>query len=179
MRWPRAGTVGPAAAGEFLLLARRRGRGRRGRAGSLLLSRRTADPVLETVIALVTPYAAYVLAESATSGVTAVVVAGLWSAPGQLRLTAHVRLQVQAVYAVVVFLLESVVFGVIGLELPALVEELPTGSRWWPVQALARRGAAGAGCWDAAVDARGAAGRGGGAAAWRAAGVVRGPGPVG
>lgn len=38
-----------------------------------LIRRRTEDPVLETVIAPVTPYAAHVLAEAAdTSGVTSV-----------------------------------------------------------------------------------------------------------
>lgn len=44
----------------------------------VLIRRRTRDPVLETVIALVTPYGAYVLAEYPhTSGVTAVVVTGV------------------------------------------------------------------------------------------------------
>jgi CPA1 family monovalent cation:H+ antiporter len=60
-----AGAVSlPGAAGRFLAL---------GGGGALvgaavaglvtLIRRRTEDPVLETVIALVTPYAAYVLAE--------------------------------------------------------------------------------------------------------------------
>ncbi|MCC9310602.1 Na+/H+ antiporter [Kitasatospora sp. RB6PN24] len=132
-----------SAGGEFLLL---------GGGGSLvgaavagvvwLIRRRTTDPVLETVIALVTPYAAYVLAESAhTSGITSVVVAGVLLGRSGHRLSdAHIRLQVQAVYAVVVFLLESVVFAIVGLELPALVRGLPKGSGWWPLQALALAG---------------------------------------
>ncbi len=130
----------PAAGGEFLLL---------GGGGSLigaavaalvgLLRRRTADPVLGSVIALVTPYAAYVVAESAhTSGITAVVVAGVLLGRGGHRPSdAQIRLQVQAVYAVVVFLLESVIFSIVGLELPTLVRELPKGGDWWPVQAVA------------------------------------------
>ncbi|MEV7026169.1 Na+/H+ antiporter [Kitasatospora sp. NPDC093558] len=135
------GTVDlPGAGGELLLL---------GGGGSVigavvaglvwLIRRRTTDPVLETVIALVTPYAAYVLAESAhTSGVTSVVVAGVLLGRSGHRLTdAHIRLQLHAVYAVVVFLLESVVFSVVGLELPALVRDLPAGTGWWPLQALA------------------------------------------
>ncbi|MFI9365582.1 Na+/H+ antiporter [Kitasatospora sp. NPDC053057] len=130
----------PAAGGEFLLL---------GGGGSLvgaavaglvwLVRRRTTDPVLETVIALVTPYAAYVLAESVhTSGVTSVVVAGVLLGRSGHRLTdAHIRLQLGAVYAVVVFLLESVVFSIVGLELPTLVRDLPAGTGLWPLQALA------------------------------------------
>ncbi|MBR7827876.1 Na+/H+ antiporter [Actinospica sp. MGRD01-02] len=104
-----------------------------------LIRRRTTDPVLETVIALATPYAAYVLAESAhTSGVTAVVVAGVILGRSHHQLTdARIRLQVDAVYAVVVFLLESVVFSIIGLQLPTLVRNLPPSSTWWPLQALA------------------------------------------
>ncbi|MDH6136636.1 Na+/H+ antiporter [Kitasatospora sp. MAA4] len=130
----------PAAGGEFLLL---------GGGGSLigaavaglvwLIRRRTTDPVLETVIALVTPYAAYVLAESAhTSGITSVVLAGVLLGRTGHRLTdARIRLQLHAVYAVVVFLLESVVFSIVGLELPTLVRGLPEGAGWWPLQALA------------------------------------------
>jgi len=104
-----------AAGGEFFLLA---GGGSVIGAGIALvvtlIRRRTTDPVLETVIALVTPYAAYVLAEGAhTSGVTAVVVAGVVISGTRHRLTdARIRLQLNAVYAVVVFLLESVVFSI-------------------------------------------------------------------
>lgn len=135
------GTVSvPAAAWRFVLL---------GGGGALvgaavagvawLIRRRSADPVLGTVIALVTPYAAYVLGENAhTSGVTAVVVAGvLLGRAGRHVSDAHIRLQVHAVYAVVVFLLESVVFAIVGLELPTFVRDLPAGSGWWPLQALA------------------------------------------
>jgi monovalent cation/hydrogen antiporter len=104
-----------------------------------LIRRRTTDPVLDTVIALVTPYAAYVVAESVeASGVTAVVVAGVVLGRSGHRLSdARIRLQLSAVYAVVVFLLESVVFSIVGLELPTLVRDLPAGTGWWPLQALA------------------------------------------
>jgi CPA1 family monovalent cation:H+ antiporter len=98
------------------------------------LRRRTEDAVLETLIALVTPYAAYVLAELARcSGVTAVVICGLWLGSRSVRLSSGpVRLQVATVYGVVVFVLESVVFAVIGLQFPGLVDELPDLS-WVPV----------------------------------------------
>lgn len=107
-----------------------------------LIRRRTEDPVLETVTALVTPYAAYVVAEGVhASGVTAVVVAGLILGSWAPRLTnASIRLQLHAVYGTVVFLLESVVFSLIGLELPVLIGEL-SGERAWPLQALAVTGA--------------------------------------
>lgn len=95
-------------------------------AGAFLIRRRTEDTVLETVVFLVTPYAAYVGAESVHgSGVTAVVVASIVLSTQATRLTtAPIRLQVSAVSGTVVFLLESVVFGIIGLQLPALVERL-------------------------------------------------------
>src|SRR5205085_3988327 len=102
-----------------------------------LIRRRTEDPVLETVISLVTPYAGYVVAESVGgSGVTAVVVASVILGTQAERLTtARIRLQVGAVYQTVVFLLESVVFGLIGLQLPQLVHAL-SAARWWPLQAV-------------------------------------------
>ncbi|MEV7319497.1 Na+/H+ antiporter [Streptomyces sp. NPDC093970] len=107
-----------------------------------LIRRRTEDPVLETVISLVTPYTAYVLAEAAhTSGVTSVVVAGVVLGGRGDRLTnAGIRLQLHAVYGTVVFLLESVVFSLIGLALPAQVRALSDGDRAWPLYALAVAG---------------------------------------
>jgi CPA1 family monovalent cation:H+ antiporter len=129
-----------AAGGEFLLLA---GGGTvigAAVAGVIaLIRRRTEDPVLETVIALVTPYAAYLLAEIAhTSGVTSCVVAGVILGGRGDRLTnARIRLQLHAVYGTVVFILESVVFSLIGLALPAEVRALGHGNRAWPLYALA------------------------------------------
>ncbi len=101
--------------------------------GVALIRRRIEDPVLETVVALVTPYVSYVLAETAhVSGVTAVVVASVILAGQVPRLTtARIRLQVQAVYQTVVFLLESVVFGLIGLQLPTLVRAVGGHSWAW------------------------------------------------
>ncbi|WP_329562179.1 Na+/H+ antiporter [Kitasatospora sp. NBC_01266] len=170
------GTVSiPAAGGEFLLL---------GGGGSVigavvaglvwLIRRRTTDPVLETVIALVTPYAAYVLAESAhTSGITSVVVAGVLLGRSGHRLTdAHSRLQLHAVYAVVVFVLESVVFSIVGLELPALVRGLPTDSGWWPLQALALAGVLIAVRVLSTLPLTRAVKPSGGRLSWRVAGVV-------
>jgi monovalent cation/hydrogen antiporter len=105
--------------------------------GAFLIRRRTEDPVLETVVALVSSYGAYVLAESIhASGVTAVVVASVILGTQATRLsTARIRLQLAAVFQTVMFLLESVVFGLIGLQLPALLRA--DTDAWWPLQALA------------------------------------------
>jgi len=105
------------------------------------LRRSTVDPVLTVVVALVTPYAVYVGAESLEfSGVTAVVVAGL----GLRRRDPHAgspasRMAVATVYDVVVFVLESGVFALIGLQLPTLVRRLPAGepSPWGLVVVIA------------------------------------------
>jgi monovalent cation/hydrogen antiporter len=51
--------------------------------------------------------------------------------------TGRIRLQLHAVYGTVVFLLESVVFSLIGLELPALVDAVDGGGAGWVWQALA------------------------------------------
>jgi Na+/H+ antiporter len=105
---------------------------------AIVARRRITDPILETVAALITPYAAFLLAESFhASGVTAVIVAGL--AVGRWRpkiTTARTRLQVHAVYQTLIFVLESVVFSLIGLQLPTLVRAL-SSTRQWLLPALA------------------------------------------
>ena len=126
--------------GEFLLLAGGGiGAGLLVAAFNHLVRKRTEEPVTEAVVSLVTPYAAYVLAEAVhASGVTAVVVASVVLATQNAKLsTATTRLRVGAVSETVVFLLESVVFGLIGLQLPTLVRDVAGSSGWWPVQALA------------------------------------------
>jgi CPA1 family monovalent cation:H+ antiporter len=129
----------PGAAGQFVLLG-----GGGALIGALvaglvtLIRRRTKDPILETVIALITPYAAYVAADDLhTSGVTAVIVAGvILGSTGHKLTNAAIRLQVEAVYATLVFILESVVFALIGLQLPTLVRDLPLGEGGWPLGVL-------------------------------------------
>jgi CPA1 family monovalent cation:H+ antiporter len=98
-------------------------------AGVLRVRGRVTDPVLETVVALVTPYAAYVLGEAAhVSPVMAVIVTGLVIGGRRERVTtAQSRLQLHSVYQTVIFLLETVVFSLIGLQLPALIRDLSHG----------------------------------------------------
>ena len=122
-------TVGGAAVGAAVA------------AGVIAVRRRVTDPVLEAVIALVTPYAAYVLGATLdVSGVLAVIVAGLVIGTYRDRITtAQTRLQLHSVYQTVIFLLESVVFSLIGLRLPALIRALPNVQSW-PLIALAVAG---------------------------------------
>ncbi len=130
------------AAGQFVLLA---GGGALAgaviAAGVIVVRKRVTDPVLDTVIALVTPYAAYVLGSAAhVSAVMTVIVAGLVIGTRRSAITtAATRLQVHAFYQTLIFLLESVVFALIGLELPALIRAL-SHSAPWPAIALAVSG---------------------------------------
>ena len=106
--------------------------------GVAVVRMRTEDPVLESVIALVTPYAAFVLAESVhASGVTAVIVAAILLGQQSAKLTtAHIRLQLAAVNATVIFILESVVFSLIGLQLPTLIRSLAGADTAWLLPSL-------------------------------------------
>jgi CPA1 family monovalent cation:H+ antiporter len=145
-----AGTASPVApgvvllhgAGQFAVLAA--GGAAAGgviAAAVIPVRRRVTDPVLETVLALITPYAAYVAGEALhVSPVMAVIVAGLAIGARRDRITtAQTRLQLNSVYQTVIFLLESVVFSLIGLQLPTLIRDLSrTGA--WPAEALAVAG---------------------------------------
>jgi Na+/H+ antiporter len=81
------------------------------------------DPLVETTIALFTSYAAYIPEELGVSGVIAVVAAGIylgWCSP---EMTApRNRLQVFEIFEVLPFLLNSVLFILVGLQLPNILE---------------------------------------------------------
>ena len=91
--------------------------------------RRVEDPLVEITISLLTGYAAYLPAEELNasyvpaSGVLAAVTAGLylgWHAP---RLTSpNNRLRAFAVWDVLTFMLHSVLFMLVGLQLPRILE---------------------------------------------------------
>ncbi|HVS67120.1 MAG TPA: Na+/H+ antiporter [Mycobacteriales bacterium] len=102
------------------------------------LHERTDDVVIDGVISLIAPYAMFVAAEVAhTSGVTAVVFGGLYLGPRRFQmLRGPARLQIAHIYDVLVFLLESAVFAIIGLELPGLVRALPTNQHNFVLVAL-------------------------------------------
>ena len=87
---------------------------------------------VDTSLSLLTPYAAYLLAETAHgSGVLAVVVAALFVSQYAARIFNHEgRLQVMAVWDSLTFLLNGLVFILIGLQLPAIVMGVAPGLRW-------------------------------------------------
>jgi monovalent cation/hydrogen antiporter len=88
------------------------------------------DPLVETTIALVTGYAAYIPAEElGASGVLAVVAAALYLSLLSPRMTSpRNRLQTFDVLEVMDFLLNSVLFILVGLQLPTIFGELSSES---------------------------------------------------
>ncbi|HEV7655030.1 MAG TPA: Na+/H+ antiporter [Mycobacteriales bacterium] len=87
------------------------------------LYRRLDDSLLETVVSLATPFAAYLAAEEVhASGVLAVVVAGLLiSHSSPTVISAATRLQALSVWRLVALLLEGLVFLLIGQQVPVVL----------------------------------------------------------
>lgn len=77
------------------------------------------DPVMQTLLALLTPYAAYLAAEALhVSGVLAVVLAGLWAGGQEVKgLSAAGRRHAREVWRMVAYLLNGLVFVLLGLQL--------------------------------------------------------------
>lgn len=88
--------------------------------------RRTSDPTLEIMVSLVAPFAAYLPAESiGVSGVLATVVAGLIAGRRAARaLSPSARLMGRGVWDIVIFLINSFAFILIGLQLPSILAHL-------------------------------------------------------
>ena len=87
--------------------------------------RRWLTPVLENALGLLVPFLAYLVGDVAhTSGVMAVVVSGLYLSRTSNSSPPSVRLQGWATWELLDFLLESVVFLLIGLQLPAVLAGL-------------------------------------------------------
>ncbi len=98
------------------------------------LRRRVDTPVIDTTISLITPFAAYMLAETVhASGVIAVVIAGLLlghKAP--IIQNAPSRIAERTTWSAISFLLENAVFLLIGLQTRSIVDavvasHLPVG----------------------------------------------------
>lgn len=118
----------PSALGRFLLTAIGGiAVGMLTAAAVRLLARPTAgDPLMANAVSLGTPFAAYLIAEQVhVSGVLAVVVTGLIVGHHSPRLSSGAsRLQTSAVWRLVDFLLEGLVFLLIGQQLPAVMRGL-------------------------------------------------------
>ncbi|MFI5494550.1 Na+/H+ antiporter [Actinoplanes sp. NPDC051859] len=84
------------------------------------------DPLVANAVSLATPFVAYLLAESVhVSGVLAVVVAGLIVGHDAPRIASGAsRLQVSAVWRLIDFMLEGLVFLLIGQQLPLVIKGL-------------------------------------------------------
>lgn len=90
------------------------------------LRRRIQEPEIEITLSLFTPYAAYIAAEAAhVSGVLAAVTVGLYSVWHMNdMLLPETRLKVRAFWGAVAFLLDSVLFVLVGLQLPVVLNAL-------------------------------------------------------
>jgi monovalent cation/hydrogen antiporter len=90
------------------------------------LRRRLDDPPLEITISLLSGYFAYLPAQAAgVSGVLAAVTVGLymgWHTPELT--TAQTRLQGIAVWEILFFVLNSLLFALVGLQLPGILDAL-------------------------------------------------------
>src|SRR5271154_1936358 len=89
--------------------------------------RRIDDGPIEIVMSILTPYAAYLAAETIhASGVLAVVACGLYlSRQSSQFLSPSVRMQAGAVWDSLTFVLNGLVFMLIGLQLPYVLAGLP------------------------------------------------------
>lgn len=94
--------------------------------GFLLVHRHLGDPFIEVLTSLTIPYTAYVAAESMhLSGVLAVVAAGLVRgrhAPEVV--SAEMRIMARSVWNLLVFMLNSVIFMLIGIQMSAVIDNL-------------------------------------------------------
>jgi CPA1 family monovalent cation:H+ antiporter len=100
------------------------------------VQRRIEDPPIEITLSVLVPYAIYLASQQlGLSGVVAVAVAGIyagWRSPETY--SATTRIQALAVWGVLVFALNGLVFVLIGLQLPTVLDGLVDGSvaSTWP-----------------------------------------------
>jgi monovalent cation/hydrogen antiporter len=91
-----------------------------------LLKRRVQESEIEITLSLVTPYAAYIAAEAAgVSGVLAAVTVGVYSGWRSSEvLMPETRVKVQAFWSALAFVLDSMLFVLVGLQLPTVLHAL-------------------------------------------------------
>ncbi|MEV5429915.1 Na+/H+ antiporter [Streptomyces sp. NPDC052701] len=89
------------------------------------LRTRVEEALLQNTLSLLIPFAAYAVAEQVhASGVLAVVVVALYLGHRAWEVDFATRLQEEAVWKMVAFVLESAVFALIGLQLPVVLRGL-------------------------------------------------------
>ncbi|MEU4355331.1 Na+/H+ antiporter [Streptomyces virginiae] len=89
------------------------------------LRKRMREPLLQNTLSLLIPFVAYAAAERVhASGVLAVVVVALYLGHRNWQVDFATRLQEEAVWKMVAFVLESLVFALIGLQLPVVLKGL-------------------------------------------------------
>ncbi|GAA3334880.1 Na+/H+ antiporter [Amorphoplanes nipponensis] len=114
--WEIAGQVTLKAGGGLLI-------GVAFAVGAAWLHKRIIDPLLDDAVSLLTPFVVVIVAERLhTSSIVAVVVAGLYLGHRiPYLLSATSRLQMDAVWRLITFLLEGVVFLLVGLQIRDLI----------------------------------------------------------
>ena len=92
----------------------------------ILVHKRLGDPFIEVITALTVPYCAYIVAESLhVSGVLAVVAAGLVRGRYSPEIvSAEMRIMARSVWNVLVFVLNSLVFILIGIQMSEVMDSL-------------------------------------------------------
>ena len=95
-----------------------------GKVRDLLRHVEASDSMIETTLSLLTPYAAYLLAEHLhVSGILAVVAAGLYSGwRDPVRMDAESRQHAYGVWSMVIFWLNGIAFVLLGLQFAPLFE---------------------------------------------------------
>ncbi|MGI8890690.1 MAG: Na+/H+ antiporter [Chthoniobacterales bacterium] len=89
------------------------------------VQRHLDDPPVQITVSLLTPFVAYLLAERLyVSGVLSTVTAGVYLGWHSTALSARTRLQAQAFWEMVAFLLNGFIFIMIGLQLPGILRHL-------------------------------------------------------
>jgi Na+/H+ antiporter len=86
----------------------------------------------DTTLTFIAPYASYLTAEQFhASGVLSVVVMGVFLSPKSSEVFSHqARLQAYFVWDTVIFILNGLIFILIGLQLPVVISNIGAGSMW-------------------------------------------------